>query len=164
VYEWVLRAQAAAIDAIRPGATYAQVHQAALEVLVEGLRDLKVLRGRPSELLETGAYRPWFMHRIGHWLGLDVHDVGPYFVDGASIPLQAGMVMTVEPGLYFPDRPDTPKALRGIGVRIEDDVLVTPRGRQVLTDGLPKTVEDIEKALSRPGAWWGEVRPLSRDS
>ncbi|MBP7127484.1 aminopeptidase P N-terminal domain-containing protein [Myxococcota bacterium] len=164
VYEWVLRAQAAAIDAIRPGATYAQVHQAALEVLVEGLRDLKVLRGRPAELLETGAYRPWFMHRIGHWLGLDVHDVGPYFVDGASIPLQAGMVMTVEPGLYFPDRPDTPKALRGIGVRIEDDVLVTPRGRRVLTDGLPKTVEDIEKALSRPGAWWGEVRPLSRDS
>ncbi|HOU54994.1 MAG TPA: aminopeptidase P N-terminal domain-containing protein [Myxococcota bacterium] len=164
VYEWVLQAQAAAIEAIRPGATYAQVHQAALEVLVEGLRDLKVLRGKTSELIETGAYRPYFMHRIGHWLGMDVHDVGPYFVDGASIPLQAGMVMTVEPGLYFADRQDVPRPLRGIGIRIEDDVLVTPRGRRVLTEGLPKTVDEIEKVLARPGAWWGEVRPLARES
>jgi len=163
-YQWVLEAQAAAIGAIRPGVPYAQVHQAALEVLVEALRDLKVLRGKPAELLESGAYRPYFMHRIGHWLGLDVHDVGPYFVDGASIPLQAGMVMTVEPGLYFPDRPETPKALRGIGIRIEDDVLVTPRGHRVLTDGLPKTVEEVEKALRRPGAWWGQVQPVSRES
>ena len=160
VYEWVLKAQSAAIAAIRPGVTYARVHETALKVLVDGLIDLGALKGKPRELIETGAFRPYFMHRIGHWLGMDVHDVGPYFVDGASIPLRPGMVITVEPGLYFADVPATPKALRGIGVRIEDDVLVTPKGRRVLTD-VPKTVDEIESLMSDRGAWWRDLRPVT---
>jgi len=161
VYEWVLKAQEAAIAAVKPGTAYAKVHEAALKVLVAGLIDLGALKGTPAKLIETGAYRPWFMHRIGHWLGSDVHDVGPYFVDGASIPLEAGMVLTIEPGLYFADVPTTPKALRGIGIRIEDDVLVTAKGRRVLTGALPKTVADVEAAMADRGAWWNGVRPIT---
>jgi Xaa-Pro aminopeptidase len=161
VYEWVLKAQEAAIAAVKPGTTYAKVHEAGLKVLVEGLVDLGALKGKPRSLIETGAYRPYFMHRIGHWLGSDVHDVGPYFVDGASIPLRAGMVITIEPGLYFADAPATPKALRGIGIRIEDDVLVTDKGRRVLTEALPKTVDDIEALMADRGAWWRTVQPVT---
>lgn len=164
VYEWVLKAQEAAIEAVKPGNSYSKVHEAALKVLVEGLIDLGVLKGKPRQLIETGAYRPYFMHRIGHWLGSDVHDVGPYFVDGASIPLRAGMVITIEPGLYFADAEATPKALRGLGVRIEDDVLVTPKGCRVLTDGLPKSIADIENLMADRGAWWQSLQPLTLPS
>ncbi len=160
-YEWVLKANDAAIAAVKPGTTYAKVHEAGLKVLVEGLVDLGALKGKVKSLVETGAYRPYFMHRIGHWLGADVHDVGPYFVDGASIPLRQGMVITIEPGLYFADAPATPKELRGIGIRIEDDVLVTHKGRRVLTDALPKAVADIEALMADRGAWWKAVQPVT---
>lgn len=161
VYEWVLKAQAAAIAAVKPGATYDQVHRAALEVLVDGLIDLKALKGTRAEIIESGTYRAYFMHRIGHWLGSDVHDVGAYHVDGKSIKLEPGMVITIEPGLYFKDAPGTPKALRGIGVRIEDDVAVVKGGRRILTDGVPKAVEDIEAFMAQPGSWWAWLHPVT---
>lgn len=161
VYEWVLAAQAAAIAAVKPGATYDQVHRAALEVLVDGLIDLKAVKGTRAQIIEQGAYRPYFMHRIGHWLGSDVHDVGAYHVDGKSIKLVPGMVITIEPGLYFKDDPATPKALRGIGIRIEDDVLVVKGGRRVLTADLPKAVEDVEAFMAQPGSWWAWLHPVT---
>ena len=161
VYEWVLAAQAAAIAAVKPGATYDQVHRAALEVLVDGLIDLKAVKGTRAEIMEQGTYRPFFMHRIGHWLGSDVHDVGAYHADGKSIKLVPGMVITIEPGLYFKDDPSMPKALRGIGIRIEDDVLVVKGGRRVLTAELPKTVEDIEAFMAQPGSWWAWLHPVT---
>lgn len=161
VYEWVLRAQEEAISAVRPGATYREVHEAGLRVLCEGLREMGVLKGTTSEIMETGAYQPFFMHRIGHWLGVDVHDVGPYFRGGESIRLEPGMVMTVEPGLYFAAANEAaPEWARGIGVRIEDDVLVTNDGHRVLTSRLPKAPEDVERLMAS-GSWWGDVRPAS---
>lgn len=161
VYSWVLRAQEAAFLAIRPGATYAQVHEAALKVLCKALVEMGCVKGPARSVLEEGTYRPFFMHRIGHWLGSDVHDVGPYFVDGRSIPLRAGMVVTVEPGLYFATDAPVPPALRGIGVRIEDDVLVTDDGPRVLTDGVPKDPDAIEKFMKTPGSWWGSAAPVT---
>jgi Xaa-Pro aminopeptidase len=161
VYEWVLAAQAAAIAAVKPGATYDQVHRAALEVLVDGLIDLKAVKGTRAEIIEQGTYRPYFMHRIGHWLGSDVHDVGAYHDGGKSIKLVPGMVITIEPGLYFKDDPSMPKALRGIGIRIEDDVLVVKGGRRVLTAELPKTVEDVEAFMAQPGSWWAWLHPVT---
>jgi Xaa-Pro aminopeptidase len=159
VYRWVLRAQEAAIAAVRPGATYAQVHEAGLKVLCRGLIAMGVCKGTVKSVVEQGTYRPFFMHRIGHWLGADVHDVGPYFVDGKSIPLRAGMVITIEPGLYFGEA--APKSVRGIGVRIEDDVLVADDGPRILTAGVPKEPEEIE-ALMRPAAsWWKGVAPAT---
>jgi Xaa-Pro aminopeptidase len=160
VYRWVLQAQKAAIAAIRPGATYREVHEAGLKVLCRGLVALGVLKGTVKTIVESGSYRPYFMHRIGHWLGSDVHDVGPYFVDGESIKLRPGMVITVEPGLYFGDA--APKSVRGIGVRIEDDVLVTRNGNRVLTD-VPKEPDEIEALMSPPGSWWGRVEPVTID-
>jgi Xaa-Pro aminopeptidase len=161
VYEWVLKAQAAAIAAVKPGATYDQVHRAALEVLVDGLIDLKAVKGTRDEVIATGTYRPYFMHRIGHWLGSDVHDVGAYHVDGNSIKLEPGMVITIEPGLYFNDAPPTPKALRGIGIRIEDDVVVVKGGRRVLTGDVPKGVDEIEAFMAQPGSWWAWLHPVT---
>ncbi len=161
VYSWVLRAQEAAIATVRPGATYREVHEAGLRVLCEGLREMGVVKGETREIMESGAYQPFFMHRIGHWLGADVHDVGPYFRGGESIRLEPGMVLTVEPGLYFSDaNPAAPEWARGIGVRIEDDVLVTRDGRRVLTARLPKAVEDVERFMAA-GSWWEGVRPAS---
>lgn len=161
IYSWVLRAQEEAIAAVRPGATYREVHEAGLRVLCEGLREMGILKGKTREIMESGAYQPFFMHRIGHWLGADVHDVGPYFRNGESIRLEPGMVLTVEPGLYFSDtNPAVPEWARGIGVRIEDDVLVTRDGHRVLTARLPKAVEDVERLMAG-GSWWGKVEPAS---
>ncbi|MCC6670370.1 MAG: aminopeptidase P N-terminal domain-containing protein [Planctomycetes bacterium] len=146
VYEIVLRAQVAAVAAARSGASWQRPHEVALRRLTAGLVELGVLRGRVDALVAKKAFRPWYMHGTSHWLGMDVHDVGPYQdVSGRPTRLRPGMVLTVEPGLYFPpgDR-RVPRALRGIGVRIEDDVLVTARGPKVLTAGVPKTVAGIE--------------------
>jgi len=140
VYELVLEAQMAAIAAAGPGKTVDEVHAAAVEVLTAGLHRLGVL----SRDAEPDAYRRFYMHRTSHYLGMDVHDVGAYFVDGAARPLDPGVVITVEPGLYFGDDPSVPEAYRGIGVRIEDDVLVTDAGHDVLTAAIPKTVTDVE--------------------
>lgn len=146
VYDVVLAAQEAAIAAVRPGVDLEAVHEAGLAVILRGLVDLGVLSGDVATLREEEAHKPYFMHRTSHWLGMDVHDVGRYFVGGRPRPLAAGHVLTVEPGLYF--GPDAPERFRGIGVRIEDDVLVTGTGREVLTAAIPKRPEDVEAAAA----------------
>ena len=145
VYQAVLDAQAAVFAMIAPGVTLPQMHQAALRPLVEGLVALGALQGDVDELIQTEAYKPFYMHTTGHLLGLDVHDVGSYFVDGKPRALEAGMCFTVEPGLYFSaTEPKTPAHLRGIGVRIEDDVLITETGFEVITAAIPKRIDDVE--------------------
>lgn len=147
VYEIVLEAQLAAIDAVRPGSTLEEVHAAAVRVITGGLLKLGLLEGDAGKLIEEQAYRPFFMHRTSHWLGLDVHDVGAYFVGGEPRRLEPGMVLTVEPGIYI--RADNDKVssdYRGIGVRIEDDILVTEAGSRVLTADIPKQAADVERA------------------
>lgn len=151
VYDIVLEAQAAGIEATRPGATFMDVHNAALKVVVQGLRRLKVLEGRVDKLIKDGAYRPYFMHGTSHWLGLDVHDEGPYRVGTSSIELKPGMVLTVEPGVYIGPHSEAPRALRGIGVRIEDDVLVTRSGHRNMSERIPRDPAVLE-ALAGSGA------------
>jgi Xaa-Pro aminopeptidase len=149
IYELVLDAQSAAIDAVRPGKSWIEPHEAALKVLTKGLVRLGLLEGKTSRLIKDEAYKKFYMHRTGHWLGMDVHDVGLYKLDGEWRKLEPGMVLTVEPGLYIaPDRADVDPKWRGIGVRIEDDVLVTQDGPEILTAGLPKTVADIEAFMA----------------
>jgi Xaa-Pro aminopeptidase len=144
-YELVLDVEEQCIAACRPGATVDGIHQLAVELLTEGMVRLGLLSGDPKQLIESGAYKRFYMHRTSHWLGLDVHDVGAYAVGGAPRPLEPGMVLTIEPGLYVPaDAVDVPAELRGLGIRIEDDVLVTADGNEVLTTAVPKFVEAIE--------------------
>lgn len=145
LYDVVLAAQEAALAEIRAGADWNAPHRASVEVITRGLVDLGLLRGNPERLIRRGAYRDFYMHRVGHWLGLDVHDVGDYRPGGAWRELEAGMVLTVEPGLYVsPDNRRVPAPWRGIGIRIEDDVLVTAGGYELLTPGLPRTAPEIE--------------------
>ncbi|MES2771606.1 MAG: aminopeptidase P N-terminal domain-containing protein [Pseudomonadota bacterium] len=150
VYEIVLAAQQAAIAVVRPGASFNAYHDAALRVLIQGMLDLKLLKGSLDEVLENESYRAYYMHRTGHWLGLDVHDVGAYKsgTDNAWIKLSPGMTLTVEPGLYI--RPDAAvaKHFRGIGIRIEDNVLVTSSGCDVYSNA-PKSVAEIEATMQR---------------
>ena len=149
LYEVVLAAQYAAIDAVRPGNHWNHPHEAALRVLTQGLLDLGLLSGSLDDALEQEAYKPFYMHRTGHWLGLDVHDVGDYKVGDAWRQLEPGMVLTVEPGLYIaPNNTDVDAKWRGIGIRIEDDVVVTRDGCRVLTDDAPKTIADIEALMA----------------
>ncbi|MBM4443607.1 MAG: M24 family metallopeptidase [Candidatus Rokubacteria bacterium] len=193
VYEIVLRAQLAAIDAARAGARYEAMHEAARRVLAEGLVDLKLLPRGLEDSLAMHHYREFYMHGTGHWLGMDVHDVGDYKIRGESRVLEPGMVFTVEPGLYIdPEREEVtfhlreyseqemwerrdrlgvaaakkledeekakaktvthriPAELRGIGVRIEDDILVTAEGHDVLTAGTPKTIDEVERTCAEP--------------
>jgi len=146
-YEVVLAAQAAAIAATRPGAGFMTPHDEAVRVLVQGMVDLKLLQGSVDGLIESGDYKRFYMHRTGHWLGLDVHDAGEYKQGEDWMPLTLGMILTVEPGLYIRPAADVPEALRGIGIRIEDDVLVTPEGCKVYTSA-PKTVAEIEEVMN----------------
>ncbi len=148
IYEIVLAAQFAAIAAVKPGNTWNAPHDAALRVLTQGMRDLKLLDGELDGLLEQEAYKPFYMHKTGHWLGMDVHDVGDYKIDNEWRPLQAGMTLTVEPGLYIRPSEDVPKAFWNIGIRIEDDVVVTESGCHVLTSAALKTITDIEEAMA----------------
>lgn len=148
LYELVLEAQVAAIDGVRPGAHWNDAHDAAVQVLTKGLVRLGLLKGRVAKLVKDEAYKKFYMHRIGHWLGMDVHDVGDYKVDGEWRLLEPGMVLTIEPGLYVPrDCKEVDEQWRGIGIRIEDDVLVTQDGRDILTGAAPKTVEEIERLM-----------------
>lgn len=148
IYELVLQAQYAIIDTVRPGVAWNQLQKTAVRVLTEGLVELGLLQGNVETLIEKETYKRFYMHRSGHWLGMDVHDVGGYKVDEEWHVLEAGMVLTVEPGLYIPaGTPDVPEAWWNIGVRIEDDVLVTEQGREVLTEALPKTVAEIEALM-----------------
>lgn len=150
VYEIVLASQLAAIEQVRPGKHWNDPHEAAVQVLTQGMKDLGLLKGEVKELIETEAYRRFYMHRTGHWLGLDVHDVGDYKVHDEWRVLEPGMVMTVEPGIYIaPDDTSVASKWRGIGIRIEDDVAVTRKGHEIFTDGVPKSVTDIEKLMKK---------------
>lgn len=144
VYEVVLTAQEAAIKKVKAGNSWDDPHVAAVHELTKGLIDLGLLKGKPSKLIRENAYRRFYMHRTGHWLGIDVHDVGEYKVDGEWRLLEPGMVTTVEPGLYITAASDVPKRFHNIGVRIEDDVAVTKDGHKVLTAETPKSVAEIE--------------------
>ncbi|MDY6983072.1 MAG: Xaa-Pro aminopeptidase [Pseudomonadota bacterium] len=149
IYELVLKAQLDAIETVKPGAHWDDPHNMTVKVLTEGLVELGLLKGEVPALIESGAYRDFYMHRAGHWLGMDVHDVGDYKIDGKWRQLESGMVMTVEPGLYIsPNNMNVEERWRGIGVRIEDDVAVTRTGYEVLTAGLPKTVQEIEAFMA----------------
>jgi len=148
VYEVVLEAQAAAIAEVRPGNSWNEPHEAAVEVITRGLIDLGILKGRLRKLIDAEAYRPYYMHKTGHWLGMDVHDVGDYKLADEWRVFEPGMVTTIEPGIYFSAAlKDLPKQWWNIGIRIEDDVLVTETGHEVLTIEAPKTVEDVEALM-----------------
>lgn len=147
VYEAVLEANKQAIAMTAPGVTLDDIHDRALEVLVDAMIDLGLVEGDAAAVIEEEGYKAYYMHRTSHWLGLDVHDAGAYTIDGTARPLEPGMVITIEPGLYIAaDDEEAPAELRGIGVRIEDDVLVTDNGHDVLTTAAPKEVDDVEAA------------------
>ena len=149
VYEVVLAAQEAALARCRPGATLPEVHDTAVRRLVEGMRELGLLAGSTDEIVAKESYRRFYMHQTSHWLGIDVHDVGVYRPGGAPRPLEPGMVFTVEPGLYVaPSLEDVDPRWRGIGVRIEDDVVVTADGCEVLTAAIPKAPEELEALVA----------------
>ncbi|HUW99272.1 MAG TPA: aminopeptidase P N-terminal domain-containing protein [Acidiferrobacter sp.] len=144
LYDIVLAAHKAAVAHIGPGQEWPNAHEAAVKVLTQGLVDLKLLEGSVDGLIESGGYKRFYMHRTGHWLGLDVHDVGDYRVADMPRVLEPGMVTTVEPGLYIKAADDIPKAFRNIGIRIEDDVLVTKTDYEILSHAVPRRAEDIE--------------------
>lgn len=146
VYEIVLAAQDAAMQQVKPGASWIAYHDAAVRVLVQGMVDLKLLAGSVDGLIENESYKQFYMHKTGHWLGRDVHDAGEYKQNGDWRTLQPGMMLTVEPGFYIRPADNVPEAFWNIGVRIEDDVLVTQSGHEVLTNP-PKTVVEIEAAM-----------------
>jgi len=149
VYEVVLAAQSAAIDKVRPGNHWDDPHTAAVRVLTRGMVELGILKGRVPALLKEQAYRRYYMHRTGHWLGMDVHDVGDYRVGGQWRMLEPGMTLTVEPGLYLPaGAKGLAKRWWNIGVRIEDDVLVTREGHEILSEDVPRTAEAIESLMA----------------
>ena len=150
LYEIVLNAQLQAIKAIKPGAAWDEPHNVTVRIITEGLVSLGLLKGNVQELIAKDAYKAFYMHRAGHWLGIDVHDVGDYKIDDKWRLMEPGMVTTIEPGIYIaPDYMDVDKKWRGIGIRIEDDVLVTRTGHRILSEGAPKTVEEIESFMAQ---------------
>jgi Xaa-Pro aminopeptidase len=149
VYELVLAAQLACIDAVRAGAPFHDYHRVAERVLAQGFIDLGLIAGPLDAALESGSYKQFYMHRAGHWLGMDVHDAGLYQVHGESVRLAPGMVLTVEPGAYIRPADNVPEAFWNIGVRIEDDVLVAADGVENLTAATPKSVADVEAAVGK---------------
>jgi len=149
IYDIVLAAQTAAINCISPGVTYDQANKATIEVITQGLVDLGILKGDVDQLITEGAYREFYMHSVSHWLGMDVHDVGDYKINNQWRVYEAGMLLTIEPGIYIAaDNQNIDKKWRGIAVRIEDDILVTKAGREVLTDGVPKQRDQIESLMA----------------
>lgn len=148
IYSLVLKAQLAAIDAVKPGALWNDPHDAAVRVLNRGLVSLGLLKGTPAKELKDQGYSKFYMHRTSHWLGLDVHDVGEYKSDQEWRELEPGMVLTIEPGLYIAPGRGIPRRYAGIGVRIEDDVVVTRSGHEVITRQVPKSIEDIEAMMA----------------
>ncbi|RRS10502.1 Xaa-Pro aminopeptidase [Pseudoalteromonas sp. J010] len=148
VYDLVLAAQYAAFNEVKPGGTLVKANQVAMKVLTEGLVDLGILAGDVNELLDAQACKAFYMHGLGHWLGLDVHDVGEYKLDEADRPFEPGMVLTIEPGLYFDEDAQVPDEYKGIGIRIEDDLLVTDTGYENLTALVPKTITEIEALMN----------------
>lgn len=148
IYDIVLKSQLAGIKAVRPGAEWPSVQNIIVKIITQGLVDIGLLKGNVNTLIEKQAYLPFYMHKSGHWLGLDVHDVGRYKVDDKWRKLKPGMVLTVEPGIYISaDVPGVNKRWHNIGIRIEDDVLVTAKGNEVLSRDVPKSVEEIEALM-----------------
>jgi Xaa-Pro aminopeptidase len=153
IYELVLEAQNACIEMIRPGVTMDELHERSVEILTAGMARLGLMKGETAKLIEEEKYKQFYMHRLGHFLGMDVHDVGRYQIDGQSRALEPGMVITIEPGIYIAaDTKDIPEHYAGIGVRIEDDVLVTEQGHRVLTYKAPKEVSEIEGLMEKSKA------------
>jgi len=150
LYQIVLDAQLAAIAEVKPGNHWNHPHEAAVKIIANGLIELGLLSGSLEDAIKNETYKKFYMHRTGHWLGLDVHDVGEYKVDGEWRLLESGMVLTVEPGIYIsPTCTDVPKKWRGIGIRIEDDVVVTKTSNKVLSKSAPKTIDEIESLMAR---------------
>lgn len=150
IYDLVLKAQKACVELVRPGVTHDQLKQHSIEVLTEGMVELGLLKGEPEQLIKEKKYEQFYMHGLGHMLGIDVHDVGRYYYGTESRKLEPGVVMTVEPGIYVSvDTKDIPEQYLGIGVRIEDDVLCTLNGPRVLTSKVPKEAEEIEALMAR---------------
>jgi Xaa-Pro aminopeptidase len=150
IYDLVLKAQMECVEMVRPGTTHDQLKQHSIEVLTEGMVELGLLKGNPAELIKEKKHEQFYMHGLGHMLGIDVHDVGCYYYGTESRALESGVVMTVEPGIYVsPDTKDIPSQYLGIGVRIEDDVLCTSNGPRVLTNKVPKQAEEIEALMGR---------------
>jgi Xaa-Pro aminopeptidase len=149
LYDLVLKAHEATVAAIKPGNHWNQPHDASVKIITEGLVKLGLLKGPVAKLVKDGAYRDFYMHRVGHWLGLDVHDVGDYRLEGAWRLIEPGMVMTVEPGIYIAENnTSVPKKWRGIGIRIEDNVVVTEEGCEVITSGVVNSAEEIEALMA----------------
>ena len=148
IYELVLKAQMSCVEMVRPGVTHDQLKQHSIEVLTEGMVELGLLQGEPEQLIKDKEYEKFYMHGLGHMLGIDVHDVGAYYYGKESRALEPGVVMTVEPGLYIaPGTKDVPEKYLGVGVRIEDDVLCTSNGPRVLTNKVPKQIDEIEQLM-----------------
>jgi len=149
LYDLVLKSQMAAIRTVKPGNHWNDPHEATVNVITKGLLKLGLLKGKLDELIQSEAYKQFYMHRAGHWLGMDVHDVGDYKVGGEWRVLEEGMVLTIEPGIYVsPDDNSVDEKWRGIGIRIEDDVLVTAKNHKVLTAKVPKKADDIEALMA----------------
>ncbi|HEV7395916.1 MAG TPA: Xaa-Pro aminopeptidase, partial [Pyrinomonadaceae bacterium] len=150
IYELVLEAQMACVEMVRPGTTHDELKSHSIKILTEGMVRLGLLKGEPEQLIKDKKYEKFYMHGLGHMLGIDVHDVGVYYYDKQSRELEPGVVMTVEPGIYVsPNAQDVPEQYLGIGVRIEDDVLCTNNGPRVLTSKVPKQVDEIEALMAR---------------
>ena len=150
IYDLVLETQMSCVEMVRPGVTHDELKTHSVEMLTEGMVKLGLLKGKPEELIEEEKYKQFYMHGLGHLLGIDVHDVGVYYYDKQSRALEPGVVMTVEPGIYVaPDTKDIPEQYLGIGVRIEDDVLCTSNGPKVLTTGVPKNADEIEALMNQ---------------
>ena len=148
IYEIVLEAQKKSIEIIKPGVPIAMIHQKALEIIVQGLIDLKILNDTKENILENKDYIDYFMHGTSHWLGIDVHDVGNYKQNNKSTILKPGMVFTVEPGIYFGENiKNIPQKYKNIGIRIEDNILVTESSHKILSNNIPKEITDIERIL-----------------
>lgn len=149
IYQIVLDAQTAALDKAKAGFHYNEYHDAAVEVITQGLIDLGILKGDLATNIDEHSYAQYYMHKTGHWLGLDVHDCGEYSIDGLWVELEPNMVITIEPGIYIAPDSKAPKKYRGIGVRIEDDVLITKDGNKILSRKVPRTIEEIETLMRK---------------
>ena len=149
LYQLVLDAQVAAFEMIKPNHTIKQAGDAAIAVITQGLIDLNILKGELADNIERQTFREFYMHGLSHWLGLDVHDVGNYKIDGQDRPLKPGMVLTVEPGIYIAPDADVHNKWRGIGIRIEDNLLITQSGHENLTSAAPKSISDVEALMTK---------------
>jgi len=149
IYSIVLAAHTAAVAKVKPGNHWNEPHDAAVEVISQGLIDLGLITGTLEDVLKDHLYAEFFMHKTGHWLGLDVHDCGDYRVDGLWVEIEPNMVLTIEPGIYINEEANVPNKYKGIGIRIEDDVLVTKKGNKILSNKVPRTIDEIEALMEK---------------